>query len=113
MPPIPKEVQLQHFVQMYGHLGLQAITAHNKGNDSFILLSDVTEDTTIHSDMKILMIYEKDFSVFDTNLITARFTLNQFRTCKKSHQCVIGIRFPNGDLLTHVIQIVKESEITS
>tara|TARA_B100000787_G_C16191583_1_gene297869 strand:+ start:589 stop:924 length:336 start_codon:yes stop_codon:yes gene_type:complete len=107
---IHREAQLQTFVAVYGQLAVDAVRSYREGKRAYIILADVTDDVPIRPGMKnVTTVHEEDFQYFDLELITVRMALQQFRSCDKRQQCVIGIRFPDGNLYTHVVQIKKKS----
>ena len=109
MSYVPKEVQLTNFVAMYGHLALPVIQSYRRGGDPCVVLSDVNEGAPITPDMHVSYYAPADFEgTFNGELVTVRLMRHQFQTCDNSHQCVMGLRFPSGDILTHVIQIAPK-----
>lgn len=107
---IPREEQLQKFVAMYGQLAVEAIESYNKGKDPYIILADASDDVPVAPDMKLIMLSEKDLGSLNPTLVTVRMTLHQFRTCDKRQQSVMGIRFADGNLYTHVVQIAPRKK---
>lgn len=108
-----RQEQLGDFVKMYGHLALDIIKKYNAGQESSILLSDIGEGSKIVPDMKISYYSKDKFSHFNTDSITVRMMLNQFNTSNKSHQCVVGLRFLDGSVITDVVQIATKKMNTT
>ena len=108
---IAREEQLQNFVAMYAQAAVGAVESYKKGNDPYMILADVTdEEKPIQADMRLNLVREEEFRSFNPDLITVRMALHQFRSCDKRQQCVLGLRFPDGHLYTHVLQIAHKKK---
>tara|TARA_B100000787_G_C16128523_1_gene266185 strand:+ start:551 stop:886 length:336 start_codon:yes stop_codon:yes gene_type:complete len=108
-----RQEQLRDFVKMYGHLALDVIKKYNAGQESSIVLSDIEDGSRILPDMNISYYSKDEFAHFNTDLITVSMMLNQFNTSNKSHQCVVGLRFLDGSVITDVVQIATKKMKTS
>ena len=92
---------------------INCLNCRLKNKLTCILLSDIEDGSRIVPDMNISYYSKDKFEYFNTELITVRMMLNQFNTSNKSHQCVVGLRFLDGSVITDVVQIATKKMNTT
>jgi hypothetical protein len=103
-----QELLLNEFVTTYGARAKEFIDQYNANAlaERVVLLAECT-DGAIRPDMKLVAFSEARIvaELVVADEIWAPFLLHQHRTLDPTSQLCIGLRFPNGAVRSHVVQI--------
>ena len=99
-------ILLQDFVQMYGSRITEALDHFQKTDTRAVLVATLADTPKIVPDLN-LRFYDVDkiLANFDTGTLGTANALEQLTMYNPSTECVIGIAFPDRELLTFIVRL--------
>lgn len=98
---------LHEFVNMYGSRALQGIEHYKTTQTRFVFISTVLRDQNrIVPDMELLTCDQENITTnYDTTTPGTANALAQMQTYNPIHECIIGLAFADGELMTFVVRV--------